>query len=235
MIPSQSKSRRHAFTLVELLVVIAIIGVLAGFTRVVAKSVGNTRKISVVKGDLEQIKSALENYKATYGVYPPSNQNGAGVYSPKDRALFSQLYYELSGTKINGINFELLNGGDQIKITEVNVAYGVGGFINCNKGGGEDSASAKNFLPSLSSKQFNSFVTNVNGTAVRTTALVTSVGGPDENYQPLGAADLNPIRYRYPGVNNPGSYDLWVQLVINGKTNLVCNWSKSVQINTSHP
>jgi prepilin-type N-terminal cleavage/methylation domain-containing protein len=232
MIPSQSNSRRHAFTLVELLVVIAIIGVLAGFTLVVSKSVGKSRKISVAKGELAQIQTALENYKATYGVYPPSNQNGVGLYTPKDRALFSQLYYELSGTKISGINFELLNGGDQIKITDVSAAYGVGGFVNCNKGGGEDAASAKNFLPSLSSKQVDDRVTN---RLVRTTMLVTSVGGPDENYQPLDASGLNPIRYVYPGVNNPGGYDLWVQLVISGKTNLVCNWSKSIQINTSHP
>lgn len=230
MIPSQSQSRRHAFTLVELLVVIAIIGVLAGFTLVVAKSVGKTRKISVVKGELEQIKSALDNYKAKYGTYPPGNTQA--YTQPVFGSMMSQLYYELSGTTKTGTEFVTLDGSSRILIGSVTTAYGVGGFVNCTKGGGEDSATAQNFLLGLTSKQINDRVTN---NLIRTTALVTSVGGPDENYQPLGTADLNPIRYVYPGVNNPGGYDLWVQLVINGKTNLVCNWSKSVQINTSHP
>jgi hypothetical protein len=61
------------------------------------------------------------------------------------------------------------------------------------------------------------------------------VGGPDQSYQPLAAPGINPFRYVYPGTNNPNSYDLWVQLVISGQTNLVCNWSKQVQINTSLP
>ncbi len=37
--------------------------------------------------------------------------------------------------------------------------------------------------------------------------------------------DLNPFRYIYPGTNNPTSYDLWIDLRISGKTNLICNWS----------
>ena len=57
----------------------------------------------------------------------------------------------------------------------------------------------------------------------------------DDAYQPLKAPGLNPFRYVYPGVNNPSSYDLWVQLVIGGKTNLVCNWSRQVQINSPLP
>ena len=44
---------------------------------------------------------------------------------------------------------------------------------------------------------------------------------------------MNPWRYAYPGTNNPGSYDLWVQLDIAGNTNLICNWTKQVQINNT--
>ena len=73
---------------------------------------------------------------------------------------------------------------------------------------------------------------------------MTPVGGPDSSYNPVYNSlavthnynsDVNPWRYVYPGTKNPGSYDLWIQLVIAGKTNLVCNWTKSVQINTSDP
>ena len=34
--------------------------------------------------------------------------------------------------------------------------------------------------------------------------------------------------------NNPSTYDLYIQLMINGKTNLICNWSKQVQVNNPY-
>ena len=46
---------------------------------------------------------------------------------------------------------------------------------------------------------------------------------------------LNPWRYVCPGTNNPGSYDLWIQLSIAGKNNLICNWSEQVQIGSPLP
>jgi prepilin-type N-terminal cleavage/methylation domain-containing protein len=229
--------RRRAFTLVELLVVISIIAVIAGFVIVGMKPILRTRKISVVKGEIQVIQTALENYHAKYGVYPPGNQNLNSIYTPQnDRAQLSQLYYELAGTTataIAGVNyFVTLDGSSKIKVAEVSTAYGTGGFLNCTKGSGEDSAAAKSFLPSLSAKQLNYKVTN---NTVGTTMIITSVGGPDETYKPLAAVDLNPFRYVCPGTNNPGTYDLWVQLSINGKKYLVCNWSKAVQVNTPFP
>ena len=228
---------QRAFTLIELLVVISIIGVLAGMTLVVAGSVAKNKKISVARSELETIQLALDNYKAKYGVYPPGNKNvAASGYTP---ALLSQLYFELSGTSINGADFTTLDGSASIPITlngkDVKAAYGVGGFINCSKGSGEDAAVAKNFLPGISHVQLARDWTN-NG--ADTTILITSVGGPDDSYNPLNSTSSlrpNPIRYVYPGTNNVGSYDLWVQLVIKGKTNLVCNWSKSVQVNSPLP
>ncbi len=220
--------RRRAFTLVELLVVISIIGVLAAFTLVGLKSVKRTQKISSAKVEIREIELAIENYKAKYSAYPPGNNFG--------NPLLSQLYYELSGTTITaigGVNYYVtLDGSSQIKVTDVPVAYKVDGFLNCTKGGGEDAASAKNFLPGLKPNRINIQVPN-NG--VTTTMLVTTVGGPDDNYQPLNATALNPFRYVNPGTNNPDSYDLWVQLVINKQTNLVCNWSKTVLRNSPMP
>lgn len=226
----EARPRRRAFTLVELLVVISIIGVLATFTIVGMKSVNRTRKISTAKVEMQELVLAIENYKAKYSVYPPANQNaGAATYAP---ALLNQLYYELSGTTNNGANFVTLDGSSQIKVADVTTAYGAGGFLNCTKGGGEDVASAKNFLIGLKENRINKQVTN-NG--ITTTMLITSVGGPDDTYQPLNATGLNPFRYVNPGTNNPDGYDLWVQLVINQQTNLVCNWSKTVLRNTTLP
>ena len=218
---------RAAFTLIELLVVISIIGVLAAFTIPVLTSVKSNQYKKVARGELELIETALENYKAKYGAYPPGNKNSS---------LLPQLYYELSGTTNNGTYFVTLDGSSQILINspgnDVKAAYGVSGFINCTKGSGEDAAAAKNFLSGLSAKQLNYFVTN---NSVQTTAILTSVGGPDDSYKPLNGSGINPFRYVYPGVNNPNSYDLWVQLVIKGQTNLICNWSRQVIINSPLP
>jgi hypothetical protein len=51
----------------------------------------------------------------------------------------------------------------------------------------------------------------------------------------MGVSGVNPWRYACPGTNNPTSYDLWIQLSIAGTTNLVCNWTKQVQLNNAMP
>jgi len=52
---------------------------------------------------------------------------------------------------------------------------------------------------------------------------------------PANSPNVNPWRYAYPGTSNPDSYDLWMKLSIGGKTYLLCNWSKQVQINSPLP
>ncbi len=230
MIPQIKTSSRRGFTLIELLVVISIIGVLAAFSVVSLKTISKTRKISVARGELAQVAAALENYKAKYGAYPPGN--GANTTTA---ALTNQLFYELSGTTINaGGNFQTLDSSATIAPLAVKNIYNVGGFLNCTKGGGEDTASAKNFILSLKPNQIGSVFYN-NG--IPATNLVTAVGGPDDTYLPVGVKGVNPIRYMAPGPtnNNAGSYDLWVQLQINGKKYLVCNWSKAAQVNNPMP
>jgi prepilin-type N-terminal cleavage/methylation domain-containing protein len=221
-------ANRAAFTLIELLVVISIIGVLAGFTLPVLKMAKAAQYKKVARGELERIETALENYKAKYGAYPPGNGFG--------NSLASQLYYELSGTYTNAGNFVTLDGSSTIPKNSVNPAFGVGGFVNSgsanqNNNGDDDVKVAKNFLSGLSAKNIGTAQSG----GVWITNLVTSVHGPDASYQPVGIQDVNPFRYVYPGTNNPNSYDLWVQLVINGQTNLVCNWSRQVIINSSLP
>jgi prepilin-type N-terminal cleavage/methylation domain-containing protein len=232
--PHSALRTSPGFTLIELLVVISIIGVLAGFTIPVLSAVKSAQYKKVARAELEFIQTALENYKAKYGAYPPGNSANP---------LLPQLYYELAGTSqttISGNNcFQTLDGSTYIKVTDVPLAYGVGGFVNCTKGNGEDDIKAKNFLSGIRQQNIYSPVTNNSqppyNNNITTTVLKTSVGGPDDTYQPLTASGLNPFRYVYPGVNNPNSYDLWVQLVIKGKTNLVCNWSRQVIINSALP
>ena len=242
MKPYSQSVPRCGFTLIELLVVISIIGVLAAFVLGAIGPIRRVQHINSAKAELAYLETALENYKAKYGFYPPCNQNGINSYLPMDRSQFSQLYYELSGTTNNG-TYYISPDGTQIKVADVNTAFGTGGFINCSKGGGEDVASAKNFLYGIGPKMIYNHVTN---SGIATTMLVTSVGGPDDNYQPLNAAKLNPFRYVCPGINNPNSYDLWVQLSISSSFNgvnaftrtnkyLICNWGDKPLKNSPQP
>jgi prepilin-type N-terminal cleavage/methylation domain-containing protein len=213
------------FTLVELLTVIAVIGIIAALIFPVARTVKRQTILHSAQAQMAQLQTALERYKSVYGFYPPGSS----------RALTNQLYFELEGTFLTNISgadyYMTLDHVSRIPVTLLGTAFGagVGGFMNCEKPGAPpDAPHAENFLTDLNTNQFNPVM--VAGTAVD--LMVTPVGGPDSSYTPLLLPDVNPWRYVYPGTKNPGSYDLYIQLVIGGKTNLVCNWTKSVQINT---
>ena len=194
-----------------------------------------TQYISHTNAEKALLETAIQRYHDAYGVYPPSNPNYPAV--PGD-AMFSPLYFELLGTTTNNGIYQTLDDSASISIVALAASstspLGVGGFINCTKGSGEDAAAAKNFLPDLKPKQIGLNFTNVIDSLHPVALLLSSVGGPDLNYPP-NSPGQNPWRYVSPGVNNPNSYDLWIQLSINGQTNLVCNWSGQVQINNPLP
>jgi hypothetical protein len=61
--------------------------------------------------------------------------------------------------------------------------------------------------------------------------IVTALHWPEgQAYHPIpgaGFKTVNPWRYNSSNpTNNPGSYDLWVDVIIDGKTNRFGNWSK---------
>jgi hypothetical protein len=199
----------------------------------VAGPVKKKQYIYNTRAEMAQLETAIDRYKAAYGFYPPSNPNNSGT---------NQLYYELTGTTNiipapNPPVYQSLDGSPPtLTAAQVLSAFGVGGFMNCSKpSGGEDSAVARNFLPDLKPKQICNFTNSTTGVQ-GVNLLIGSVGGPDAQYQPLGLPDVNPWRYNSSSpTNNPGSYDLWIQLAFGGKTNLICNWSKQVQINSPLP
>jgi prepilin-type N-terminal cleavage/methylation domain-containing protein len=240
-----------AFTLIELLVVISIIALLAAFTMPVMKQLKRREYINKTQAEMAKLETAIDSYKAAYGFYPPGNPG----YSPANSttwgdAFFHPLYFELMGTTNTSPanpatgTYQTLDGSATIPADATGLTMppapgplGVSGFINCTKPNvGEDAVAAKIFLPDLSSKQIAFNNTNLPSYPnVPLPLLVASVGGPDINYQPLGASGVNPWRYVYPGIKNPTSYDLWVDLCIAGQTNLICNWTKEVQKNTTLP
>jgi prepilin-type N-terminal cleavage/methylation domain-containing protein len=235
-----------AFTLIELLTVISIIALLAAFSIPVLKTVAKKKILDRTHAEMAQLETAIERYKTVYGFYPPSN---AVNPSSTNDVMFSPLYYELLGTTNNNNLYQTLDGSASISTappspTDVQKAFGVGGFINCSKSGAtEDAPPARNFLPGLKPNQFISATNHT----VLATIFVASVGGPDQSYCPFyGTPGCNPWRYVSPGVNNPNSYDLWIQLSIGSsfssvnnftdkKTYLICNWTKQVLLNNPLP
>jgi hypothetical protein len=185
------------------------------------------------QAEMAQLETAIERYKAAYGFYPPDNPNGS---------MTNQLYFELLGTTNIGGNSPVFQSLDdptiQIHQSYLSTLFGVSGFMNCSKtGSAEDARAAQNFLPGLKPGQISPSITNNEPDPFK--MLVTSVGGPDMAYNPLGmtgTAGLNPWRYNSSNpTNNPGAYDLWIQLSISGRTNLICNWNTKVQLNSPLP
>ncbi len=93
--PTPARARSRAgFTLIELLTVMAIIGILAGLTFGIGRSVQQKAAIQQARVEIAVLAQALEAYKRTYGDYPrtaasttnkassdttPSSSDGPGI------------------------------------------------------------------------------------------------------------------------------------------------------------
>ena len=106
--------RRAGFTLIELLIVIAIIALLASMVFPITKALNRTKLRNRARGELAQLQTAIDAYKAKYGIYPPDNFYKVGnkeILSPR----INQLYFELFGTERNPDgSWKTLDGGAQI-------------------------------------------------------------------------------------------------------------------------
>ena len=200
-----------AFTLIELLVVVSIIAILAGLLFAAIPQISNKRVKAVGYSELFQIQAAIEAYKATYGSYPPDNPN---------RVAFNPLYYELMGTTNDGAVYVTLDQKYRIATASIQAAFNGSGFVNSSTSvkGTDDRPAPVSFLKELKPGQSSS----VSGTNL----LVCSEGWT----KPGSGNAIAVWRYNSSNpTNNTGSFDLWVDLYIGGKTNRISNWSKEPQ------
>ena len=205
---------RRAFTLVEMLVVMAVIATLAGMIFPAFGVIKRRATVQKAQTELKLVASAIEDYKHQYGHYPPDNPGNP---------VTNGLYYELLGTVQKGLNFETKSGDASIPVALVAGTFGQGGFVNCTKGGGDDNAqAAKKFLVELKPMQYGEITP---GGFIR--LLACSVKWPDNSTSPIPTnPGLNPWRYVSANpTNNPGSFDLWVDIMVGTQTNRISNWS----------
>ena len=228
---SRVTDHASAFTLIELLVVIAIIAVLASLIFPVVGAIKRRATLTKVETEMKQVATAIDLYKEKLGFYPPDNPG-----TPQ----FNQLYFELLGTEPykegNVDYYRTLDGAAKIRSGSVSAAFGpnVTAFLNTTKGSADDAPPAKNFLKGIKPGQY------AEGTCrnVLIRVLTCSVPWPN-NLPPVISVfspsdpgiNPNPWRYRSSApTNNPGSYDLWADVLIAGKTNRISNWSQQPQL-----
>jgi prepilin-type N-terminal cleavage/methylation domain-containing protein len=231
--PAQPAGER-GFTLIEMLVVISVIAILASMIFPITGAVNRKKIKSRVRAELEQVSTVIDTYKDKLGHYPPDNTNAAFP---------SHLYYELAGTTLgkNDTVYTTLDGTSEIRTNVLTSVFGlnpsgqpnVPGFINSARGtGGDEGTTVVNFLKAgLQANQIG--LVSVNPPVK---ALVCSVPWPAglvtlpapgfaTGSQTQGAFPCwryNSTQPRY----NTTTYDLWVDVIIAGKTNRFCNWSR---------
>jgi hypothetical protein len=169
------------------------------------------------------LETAIDAYRAKMGTLPPDNPASPSV---------NQLYYELTGTVVTNAGggarfYRTLDGFSQLSADAATFqAYfgpRVTGFMNATRGAGDEGVFAVNFLKGgLQPQQIARLPSGA-------TIIGSSVRWPEGHpYQPIpNLRGINPWRYNSSNpTNNAGSYDLWLDVIVDGKTNRFGNWSK---------
>jgi prepilin-type N-terminal cleavage/methylation domain-containing protein len=197
---------RRAFTLIELLSVIAIIGLLAGLILGVFPAVSQRAKRGGVKTQLAALQTAIDRYHSQKGYYPPDNPSAADL---------PPLFYELTGTlrDENAQQYQTtFHGSQTLSAAQVLSSFSIKGFLN--SGGTREEA--VNFYESLRPSQFKEIGAN------KLRVLVVPFKGTN-----VANPDLNTWHYVSSNpAHNLDSYDLWAEIVIKGKTNVIGNWKE---------
>lgn len=212
-------SASRAFSLIEMLVVMAVLAVLAALIFPAVISATKAKILRRTHTELEDLQSAIASYKAKFNHYPPDNA---------DSVVIHQLYYELAGTRLTNGTYVTLDGSAHISAATLNAAFGpnVSGFVNCAQASaGDENAKGRNFLTSLQTSR--AYELTREGPKLLVGAPWQKGSTAPFDVDPTPIPTLNPWRYNSSNPShNPKSYDLWIDVRIQGRVYRVCNWSR---------
>jgi prepilin-type N-terminal cleavage/methylation domain-containing protein len=241
-LPARDRRPGQAFTLIELLVVISIIALLAGLVVGLAPVVSVRIREAKVKTELADLVTAIETYKAKFGVYPPDN------YDPNTRItnpVLNGLYYELTGVIVSNTGptgYFVLPDDAQVRIESATVSkyFGRDGFVN---------SAIREQRRRLLRHKFSEgqhaeiFASTTAGEYTKLEVLAVGYSSDASGKKGSGFAwplnipvaqhpvptnkGLNPWRYVSSNpTNNPGTFDLWAEIVVKGQKKIIGNWKQ---------
>jgi len=237
-------SHRKAFTLVEMLVVIAVIGILAAMIIPAIGSANGKTTLNRAAADRAQIETAIDNYKSKRGVYPPDNTYSTNAdLAYGTNAAMTPLFFELAGTVCTDpsvtpqTSFYRMHGTEASSQTNIQLACGIGGFFNTayvadrNNSAQLQQADVRDFLGKVDSAKYLAITAKVRGRNVTNVVLGLPSEGPFMLAGVTTGVRINPWCYVSSNpTHNHETYDLWIDLIIQGKTNRVSNWSREPEI-----
>jgi hypothetical protein len=167
-----------------------------------------------VREQRAKLVSAIEAYKAHFGVYPPDHllSRKPLVVDPVTNTLF----YELVGTIYNPTNKMFQVGGmEAAEEKYVKEFFQCDGFKNC----GETTNQIRQFLviKSLPARQLHD----------DPDVFAVGFSVPYEGLSPEVVWEFQPSPWRYVAsspTNNPGKFDLWMELKTKNRTVVIGNW-----------
>jgi len=229
----------QAFTLIELLVVISVIAILAGLILPVSGAISRKYKMSRVTAELNQLVTAIEAYKFQLGSYPPDNVKVATTYvtdgtDPKDPkankeylyyAALNPLYYELMGARFTNKSFVVENV--LVDPSDLDYYFGYKGVQN--------SARDRSDIPykgyQIRGAQHKEIRRGGKGQIQLLTVPVQGTKEMEYTFKSKGLAPVNgfnPWYYDSSSTNrhNSRTYDVWAEIVVGRRTNIIGNWKE---------
>jgi prepilin-type N-terminal cleavage/methylation domain-containing protein len=214
-----------AFTLIELLTVIAIIAVLAAITMGLTTAGKNARINSRAKTDLQGLQTAIEAYKADRNAYPPDHL----IEDRRVDPVVNPLYYELIGMEVSGNGFRprgSSSGTATLTPAQIQQLFGRRGFLNSSANPAEP---AQTYFEPKASAVWSGTVNGVNDVHLLITPFTWPASSPllPAGYSPNPGKSKNPNPWRYVSTsptNNPGGYDLWVEVPVGKDFRVFNNW-----------
>ena len=218
----------RAFTLIELLTVIAIIGIIAAAFVGLAPAAGAKMRESRIRAEMQQLVTAIEEYKSRYGFYPPDGIYTSGSLSGLANPAVHPLFYELVGMlvvnpfdAINGY-FQSFDGSGKITSQMLQTVFGREGIAN-------SSADRKKILSQNFRSSQHAKLDPKSALYPDLEVFTTALPWPKNDPNPPVPQNptLNPWRYVSTNpTNNPSSYDLWVEYYRGKEKITLGNWKR---------